>query len=58
MVQMDMAFFGSSLGLSGQDPVCGLVAGTFEAVFFNESFQQIQGVIVGLKPVIRDFSGI
>jgi len=27
MVQMDMPFFGSSLGLSGQDPVCGLVAG-------------------------------
>ena len=44
----------------------------FEAVFFNESFsprrrhvmplraggQQIQGVIVGLNPVVRDSSGI
>ena len=49
---------GSSLGLSGQDPVCGFVAGAFEAVFFNESFQQIQGVIVGFKPVIADSSGI
>ena len=27
MVQMDIPFFGSSLGLSGQDPVSGLVAG-------------------------------
>jgi hypothetical protein len=58
MVQMNMAFFGGSLGFSGQNPVGGLVAGTFEAVFFNESFQQIQRVIVGLNPVVRDSSGI
>ena len=30
----------------------------FKPIFFNESFQQIQRVIVGLKPVIRDSSGI
>ena len=58
MVQMDMPFFGGSLGLSGQDPVGGLVAGTFEAFFFNESLQKIQRVFVGLYPVIRDSSGI
>jgi hypothetical protein len=58
MVQMNMAFFGSPLGLSGQDPVGGFVAGRFEAVFFNESFQQVQRVIVGLKPIIRDSSDI
>jgi len=58
MVQMNMAFFGSTLGLSGQNPVGGLVAGAFEAFFFNESFQQIQRVIVGLNPVIADSSGI
>ena len=58
MVQMNMTFFGGSLGFSGQDPVGGLVAGAFEAGLFNESFQQIQRVIVGLKPVIGDSSGI
>jgi hypothetical protein len=30
MVQMNMAFFGSTLGLSGQDPVGGFVAGAFK----------------------------
>ena len=37
-VQMDMPFLGSSLGLSSQDPVGGLLAGAFEAGLFNESF--------------------
>ena len=55
---MNMAFFGSPLGLSGQDPVGGFVAGAFKLIFFNESFQQVQGVIVGFKPVIADSSNI
>jgi hypothetical protein len=58
MVQMNMAFFGGTLGLTGTEPVGGLVAGTFEAFFFNKSFQQIHRVIVGLNPVTRDSSGI
>ena len=58
MVQMNMPFFGGTLGLTGADPVCGLVAGTFKPVFFNESFQQIYGVMIGVKPVIRDSSDI
>ena len=43
MVQMNMVFFGSPLGLSGQDPVGGLVAGRFEAVFFKLN-QETKGV--------------
>jgi hypothetical protein len=58
MEQMIVSFFGSAFGLSGTDPIGGLIAGTFKAIFFNESFQQIQRVIVGLKPVIADSSGI
>jgi hypothetical protein len=58
MVQMNMPFFGGTLGLTGTDPVCGFVAGAFKPIFFNESFQQIQRVIVGLNPVIADSSGI
>jgi len=58
MAEMDMAFFGGSFGFSGQDPVGGLVAGALEAVFFNESLQQIHGIMIGVKPVIRDSSGI
>jgi len=57
MFYMQVPLFGSTLGLTGADPVGSLVAGAFEAVFFNESFQQKQGVIVGFKPVIRDSSG-
>ena len=55
---MNMPLFGGTLGLTGADPVCGLVAGTFKPIFFNESFQQVQGVIVGFKPVIADSSNI
>jgi hypothetical protein len=58
MFYMQMPFFGGTLGLTGTDPVCGFVAGAFKPIFFNESFQQIQRVIVGLNPVVRDSSGI
>ena len=69
---MQMPLFGSTLGLTGTDPVGGFIASAFKTVFFNESFfprrrlimplraggQQIQGVIVGFKPVIADSSNI
>ena len=55
---MIVSFFGSAFGLSGQDPVGSFVAGAFKAIFFNESLQQIQGEMICVKPVIRDFSGI
>ena len=58
MVQMDMPFFCSSLCLSGTDPVSGLVAGAFKAVFFNECFEQKEGIIVKAQPVVGDSSGI
>ncbi len=32
-----MPFFSDAFCLSGADPVCGFVAGAFEAIFFNES---------------------
>ena len=35
---MVMPFFSDAFCLSGADPVCSLVTGTFEAIFFNESF--------------------
>ena len=55
---MQVPLFGSTLGLTGADPVGGFVAGAFKLIFFNESFQQVQGVIVGFKPVIADSSNI
>jgi hypothetical protein len=58
MEQMVVSFFGSAFGLTGQDPVGGLIAGTFKPIFFNKSFQQIYGVMIGVKPVIRDSSDI
>ena len=58
MFYMQMPLFGRTLGLTGADPVGGFVASAFKPIFFNESFQQIQGVMVGVKPVIRDSSGI
>lgn len=65
MVQMDMPFFGSALGLVDADPIGRFVAGALIAILLNKSFsprrrlvlplraggQQIQRVMVGLKPV-------
>ena len=39
MFYMQMPLFGSTLGLTGTDPVGGFVAGAFETIFFNERFQ-------------------
>jgi len=72
MEQMIVSSFGGTFGLLGTDPVGGLIAGTFKPIFFNEGFsprrrlviplraggQQIHGVMIGVKPVIRDSSGI
>ena len=72
MFYMQLPLFGGTLGLTGADPVGGFVAGAFKLIFFNESFsprrrlvlplraggQQVQGVIVGFKPVIADSSNI
>ena len=58
MFYMQVPLFGSTLGLTGQDPVGGLIAGTFKPIFFNKSFQQIYGEMIGVKPVIADSSGI
>ena len=55
---MQMPLFGSSLSLADSAPIGRFVAGTFKPIFFNESFQQKQGVIVGFKPVIADSSNI
>ena len=58
MFYVQMPFFGSTFGLTSADPVGGFVTGAFKPIFFNESFQQIQGVMIGVKPVIADSFGI
>jgi hypothetical protein len=58
MEQMIVSSFGCAFGLSGTDPIGGLIAGTFKPIFFNKSFQQIYGEMIGVKPVIRDSSDI
>jgi hypothetical protein len=55
---MHVSLFGSALCLTDAAPIGGFVAGTFKPIFFNESFQQIQGEMIGVKPVIGDSSGI
>ena len=37
------------------DPVGGFIAGAFESVFFNESFEQVYGMMIDLEPVILRF---
>ena len=36
-----LEFPGNTFGLAHTDPVGGLVTGTFESIFFHESFEQI-----------------
>ncbi len=52
MVQMVMASFGYAFGMTGSYPVGGFVAGAFKTISFHESFEQIQRLIIGVKPVI------
>jgi hypothetical protein len=54
---MQMPLFGSTFGLTSADPVGGFVTGAFKPIFFNESFQQIQGVMIGVEPVSADSFG-
>ena len=49
-----MSLFGNTFGLTGQDPVGGLVASSFEAVFFNKGFQQIKRMMINVDPILRD----
>ena len=53
-----MAFFGNTLGLAHPDPVSSLIAGSLESVFLNESFQQVQGMVINSDPVIGDSFGV
>jgi hypothetical protein len=39
MFYVQVPLFGSTLGLTGADPVGGFIAGAFKTVSFNESFQ-------------------
>lgn len=51
-------FFGHPFGFAGVYPVGGPVAGAFEAVPFHESFEQMDGVMIGFEPIGRDPLGI
>lgn len=48
--------FCSAFGLANADPVGGFVTGAGKAIFFHEGFQQVQGMVIYLQPVIRDSS--
>jgi hypothetical protein len=58
MEQMIMSFFSRTFSLAYADPVGSSVAGTLEAVLFDERFEQIKGMVIYLKPVIGDSSGV
>jgi len=58
MHQMIMTPFGGALGLSHTDPVGRLVAGPQEAIFFHEGLQEIDGLLVDRRPILRDSPGI
>ncbi len=51
---MVMPSFGCAFGMAGSYPVSGFVTGAFKAIFFYESFEQIQRLIIDYKPVIGD----
>ena len=46
MNQVIMSPFGGAFGLSHTYPVGSLIAGTPEAIFFHEGFQEIDGLLV------------
>jgi len=58
MLIMHVSLFGSALGLAGTDPVGRFVAGALKPISFNKGFQQIQGIMIGINPVIGDSSDI
>ena len=53
-----MASFGGTFSLAYADPVGSSVAGTLEAVLFDERFEQIKGMVIYFKPVIGDCSDV
>lgn len=52
-----MSPFGGAFGLPHANPVGGFVAGSPEAIFFHEGFQEIDGLLVDRRPIRRDSSG-
>jgi hypothetical protein len=58
MNQVIMPPFGGAFGLPHANPVGGLVAGSPEAIFFHEGFQEIDWLLVDRRPIRRDFPGI
>jgi hypothetical protein len=58
MEQVVMASFGGTFSLAYADPVGSSVAGTLEAVLFDERFEQIKGMVIYFKPVIGDCSDV